>query len=416
MSFTPIGRTLSRRTPLNAAKGDPQTECRKPTVLVYTSNLLPVSETFVKEQLLALRRWRGVLVGLRQLNQLPLDGLDVRTLRQTHESLMVRARWKVCRNLGTVPSPVVDRLAKEHASLIHAHFGVEAVEAWPISKALRLPMLVSLHGYDININRDWWEEGHGGAGQRTYPRRLLELAARPQVHFIAVSDAVRRRAIAYGVPADKISLRHIGVDCKKFAPKGHSISQRARRVLFVGRLVEKKGCEYLINAFAKVQSIVADACLVIVGDGPLRNSLEQLAHRLSLTVEFRGALSSAQVQQEFHLARIFCLPSVTAKNGDAEGFGLVLLEAQASGVPVITSATGGATEGILHGQTGFAVAERDTQSLSTQLVKLLTDDALAEAFASAALIFVNEKFNLVERTEALEDLYAEWHARWPTTD
>jgi glucosyltransferase len=380
----------------------------KPTVLIYASNLLPISETFVKEQLLALRRWRGVLVGLRQLYQLSLDGLEVRTLRQAGETLIDRARWKLCKTIGTVPRSVVISLTKENASLIHAHFGVDGVEAWPICKALRLPMLVTLHGYDININREWWEEGHGGRRLRTYPQKLLELAARPEVHFIAVSDAIRKRAISFGIPIEKVSVEYVGVDCRTFTPRGLPISQRDRRVLFVGRLVEKKGCEYLLKAFAAVQTSVPSASLIIVGDGPLLDSLRRFSRQLNLNVSFRGAISSEHVQNEFDLARVFCLPSVTAHNGDAEGFGLVLLEAQASGVPVITSARGGATEGIRDGKTGIAVAERDTQTLTTQLIRLLTDDALAESFASAAPSFIRNKFDILKNTEALEDLYNRW--------
>ena len=268
-------------------------------------------------------------------------------------------------------------------------------------------MLVTLHGYDININREWWEAGHGGPALRNYPSRLLELAHHPRVHFIAVSDAIQRRAISYGIPAEKILVQYIGIDLRRFTPGGRPIVERIRRVLFVGRLVEKKGCEYLIRAFSKVQALVPDAQLVIVGDGPLRRTLEDLAGKLGIHADFRGVLSNDEVLKELQLARVFCLPSVTAENGDAEGLPIVLLEAQASGVPVVTSARGG-TEGIRDGLTGFIFPERDLDALAAQLIKLLANDAMATSIGAAGAPFVAEKFNLLSCTAALETSYDQY--------
>jgi glycosyltransferase involved in cell wall biosynthesis len=176
-------------------------------------------------------------------------------------------------------------------------------------------------------------------------------------------------------------------------------------VLFVGRLVEKKGCEYLIKAAALVTRIVPDARFVVVGDGALKDSLTILARKLGVQVEFRGALSSAQVQTELAEARVLCLPSVTAANGDAEGFGLILLEAQASGVPVVTSAKGGKDEGVRDGETGLTFDERDVDALARWLVKILTDDKIATSFALAGPKFVSQTFDIRLCTQALETLY-----------
>lgn len=375
------------------------------TVLVYASNLLPWSETFIKEQILALRRWRGVLIGMRRAHELSLDGMNVRTLRSEPPSFFDRLHWKLSRSLGTVPSSVINRLKNERPSLLHAHFGVEAVKAWPIAKALDLPMLVTLHGYDININPEWWEAGNGGTAMREYPKGLLALASYPQVTFVAVSDAIRERALSYGIPESKITVKYIGVDTSKFTPGGRPIIERSPRVLFVGRFAEKKGCEYLIRAFVKVEEVVPDARLILVGDGDLRERLQHLVRELGVSAEFLGALSATGVLQQLHLAQVLCLPSVTAANGDAEGFGMVLLEAQASGVPVVTSALGGASEGIQEGITGFSFKERDVGTLAAHLVCALTNDTIANALSLASPKFVAEHFCLARCTAALERLY-----------
>jgi glycosyltransferase involved in cell wall biosynthesis len=266
-------------------------------------------------------------------------------------------------------------------------------------------MLVTLHGYDINIRREWWENGKGGHYRRQYPKQLLEMANAANVRFVAVSEAIRRRAIEYGIPAKKVAVRYIGVDTAKFSPGSVPFPLRPCRVLFVGRLVEKKGTEYLIRAFAAVSQRVCAAELVIVGDGPLRLSLEALSESLELNVRFLGTLSSERIRQEMQGARVFCLPSVRARNGDAEGFGLALLEAQSCGLPVVTSASGGSTEGLLEAQTGFAFPEKDEYVLADLLTKMLQDERLCGELSINSVAFVRERFDLYSCTAAIEREY-----------
>jgi glycosyltransferase involved in cell wall biosynthesis len=182
---------------------------------------------------------------------------------------------------------------------------------------------------------------------------------------------------------------------------------RRRRILFIGRFVEKKGGEYLLRAYARLRNRVPDAELTMVGDGPLQKKLEQLAGELQIPVRFPGALGAVQVKREIDEARVLCLPSVTAGNGDAEGFGMVLLEAQACGVPVVTSARGGAEEGVIDGKTGFAFAERDVDTLSERLTRVLTDDDLALSMSEEARPFVKQRFDIRRCTRSLEQLYDE---------
>jgi glycosyltransferase involved in cell wall biosynthesis len=378
----------------------------KKTVLIYRKELLPLSETFIKEQILALKNWRAVLVGHRLVNQLPLDSLDVRIVGPQQRSNFANGLlWKARRALGIVPPGVTRGLNVENPQLIHAHFGMDALDAWPLARALNLPMLVTLHGYDINTHRDWWESGNAGILMRLYPRLLLRLARQPRVRFIAVSEALRQRAIEFGIPADKIAVNYIGIDTRKFVPGAVPIAKRPPHVLFVGRLVEKKGCQYLIEAMSAVQQAVPAVQLIVVGDGPLRHDLVRAAKTNGIRAIFRGALSSADVKRELDAVRIFCLPSATAKNGDAEGFGLVLLEAQASGVPVVTSALGGATEGIREGVTGYSFAEGDVAALARTLINLLKEDKILVKLAEQAPQFVSSEFDLACCTGRLEILY-----------
>jgi glycosyltransferase involved in cell wall biosynthesis len=377
----------------------------KKTVLIYRNEVLPLSETFIKEQILALRDWRAVLVGRRLLKQLPLENLDVRIVGPEHPTFPSRLLWKAGGMLGVVPTHIRRALEAERASLIHAHFGPDALDAWPLARALGLPMLVTLHGYDINIYREWWEAGNAGTDMRRYPRRLLQLARQPHVGFIAVSEAIRRRAIEFGIPDRKITVRYIGIDSTRFAPGAVPISQRAPRVLFVGRLVEKKGCRYLIEAMAEVRNALPAARLIVIGDGPLRLDLEQLARKRGVQADFRGVLSNVEVKRELDAARVFCLPSVTGENGDAEGLPISILEAQASGVPVVTSARGGVGEAVKDGVTGFVFPEHDVSALVSKLTTILAHNDVAEQIAAKCARFIATSFDIGLLTTKLEMSY-----------
>jgi glycosyltransferase involved in cell wall biosynthesis len=380
---------------------------RPRTVLVVRSDLLPYSETFVKEQVMACSRWRPVLVGLRRIDGLRVDDLEVRML-PVAKSLPARAYRGLLAKLHMTPVGVRRLLQSEPASLIHVHFGTDAVENWGWIESVHIPVLVTLHGYDINIDKQWWRAADKPRSQRRYPDMLLRMAANPLVHFVAVSEAIRARAIEWGLPEERISCRYIGVNLNLFRQAGLPVERRAPRIVFVGRMVEKKGGEYLIRAFAKVRQQLPTAELVMVGSGRLQGKLQSLASELNVPVTFTGVQSSEQIKEHLHSARAFCLPSITADNGDAEGLGIVLLEAQACGVPVVTSARGGADEGIVHGVSGYAFAEKDVDKLSEYLLRILQDDELAASMSAAAHRNVEEHFELGSCTQKLEDLYDTW--------
>jgi glycosyltransferase involved in cell wall biosynthesis len=381
----------------------------KHKVLVYKPDLLPYSETFIKEQVLAYRSWQGALVGHRRVpNGLPLNGVEIRLLLGDPPSRGEKWLWRLRRWIGVVSKAEIRQLEEENAQILHAHFGTVAVDIWPLARALGLPMMVTLHGYDINIRREWWENGHGGWRRRRYPKQLLALAREPHVHFIAVSEAIRRRAIDFGIPVEKITVCYIGVDTERFRPGGMPISQRPSRVLFVGRLIEKKGAAYLIEAFSDISRKIPDAELVIVGDGPLRQQLETQARATSARITFLGALNNDQIKLQLDQARIFCLPSITASNGDAEGLPIVILEALACGVPVVTSARGAVGEAVVNNESGFTFPERDIARLITLLTSLLTDNSLVERCSLNARQHIVSHFALTHKTELLEQIYERW--------
>src|SRR5262249_12837742 len=151
---------------------------------------------------------------------LPLDGIDVRLLNDGRETAISHGYARLLRRFNLPHPRWVRDLRRLGAELIHVHFGTEAVEFWPNARQLSVPLLVTLHGYDITVHKEDWEHGSAGAVKALYPRRLLAMANEPRIHFIAVSEAIKQSAIEFGIPAQRIFVQYIGVDCDLFKPAG----------------------------------------------------------------------------------------------------------------------------------------------------------------------------------------------------
>lgn len=150
-----------------------------------------------------------------------------------------------------------------------------------------------------------------------------------------------------------------------------------------------------------------DVQLEIVGDGPLRLSLERLTMKLGISqqVRFVGALPHDEIVVHMKKASIFCLPSVTAENGDAEGLPIVLLEASASIKPVVGTLHGGIPEAIRDGENGFLVPERDIDTLGKYLLILLKNRELRQKMGEEGQRLVKMNFDIKKQTQYLEEIY-----------
>lgn len=376
-------------------------------VAVFRNDVLALSETFIRAQVAGAQNWQVLLVGQRRVTHgLCLESVNVRLIPPATKLLSrLLEHLKFWLNQ---PIPRIEKALKAlEVQLVHVHFGIDATEIWPSVKAAGLPMLVTLHGYDINIHREWWEAGYGGTRKRAYPSRLLKMAQEESVRFVAVSNAIKQRAIEYGIPEDKITVAYIGVDTQQFKPGGEPLHQRRKRILFVGRMVEKKAPLLMIRAFSELREDLPDIELVMIGDGPLLEEAKRLADELGAPASFLGARSSAEVLAQIHEARVLCLPSVTAANGDAEGFGLVILEAQACGIPVVTSALGGADEGLINGVTGSAFRSGSIGELKIELRRWLEGNLEESHVSAIAPNFIAEKFDMRSCIAHLEEIYDE---------
>jgi glycosyltransferase involved in cell wall biosynthesis len=332
---------------------------------------------------------------MRAENSLPLE----------HETVLVYHKRILSRLLTRVPYPAFGvaprfhrRVAATHGEILHAHFATDATTALPLISYLNLPTVVTLHGYDVTVRDDTTRTKFAGS---------LYLRARPQLWkkahlFLCVSEFIRQRALQAGFPEEKLKVHYIGIDRKVFTPQR---GPREPLVVFVGRLVEKKGCSYLLQAMKKVQQQMPQARLAVIGFGPLRIPLEKMAGELGVRAEFLGRKSGSEVRSWFGRARVVCVPSVTAASGDSEGLPTVIMEANAIGVPVVGFRHAGIPEIVKHNETGLLYTERDADALATGLLRCLTDDAFWTAASEAGIKQVGDKFDLSTQTAKLEEVY-----------
>jgi colanic acid/amylovoran biosynthesis glycosyltransferase len=362
-----------------------------PSVLIFKETILPPSETFILAQMGALTRFSPHLAGLEPApKSLPLKEPAILLSRRASKAADLRA--KIYRRIAF--APLFHRRVRDlQPDLIHAHFASSGKAVLPLKKELRRPLIVTLHGgSDVPLHKP-------------YVGIYRDLGEKATL-FLCVSDFIRRQAIEAGYPAGKLVVHYIGIDRALFLPPTEAAATDS--ILFVGRLVEMKGCEYAIRAMRVVQARRPETEFTIIGDGPLRAGLEELAKQLHVQCRFLGAQSPAVVREMLGKSRLLCLPSVTTSDGHhAEGLGLVLVEAQAMGVPVVSTFHAGIPEAVADGITGTLVPERDSERLAAAILQLLEDCDLWQRYHLATQNYVDKKFDLRKQTALLEEIYAE---------
>lgn len=373
------------------------------TALIFRERLLAPSETFISEQAKRLSRYRPLMVGLRRANpslQYPQPEVLLRDGCRFQDRLVASFYRKF-----PIESNFVRCLRAANPSIIHAHFAIDAIQALPIAGKLEIPLVVSLHGFDVTSSDDALRVSRAGRHFLKHRERLFREAAA----FICVSRFIKDTAIKAGFPESRLHVHYTGIDCERF----HAIDvpRDPKLILFVGRLVEKKGCEFLLRAMALVQRHDPEAHLEIIGDGPLRSKLEAIASTLSLRVSFRGVQNPVEVSRCMARAQILCNPSVTASSGDKEGFGMVFAEAQAAGTPPVSFFHAAIPEVVKHRQTGLLCPEGDISALASCLRCLLDDSALWASMSRQSRDWVREQFDIVRQNERLELLYDDCVAR-----
>ena len=379
-------------------------------ILIYRTDLLPASETFIAAQAGALRRYSPWFAGLRcDPRSLPLDPTRVRTLTDKdhlRDKLLRRAylhhgfAHRFHRSLRAL-----------RPMLIHAHFAVDACVALALKQQLRVPLIVTLHGYDVTRSDEALSRTTLGRVHLSRKQTLMHDAAL----FICVSENIRLRALERGYPPEKLVVMRVGIELpqpmygdplQNLTPTGGARNSQPI-VLFVGRMVEKKGCIHLLRAMERVQASLPAAELVLLGDGPLREGLEREAHARLRNTAFVGMQPPCEVRRWMQQARVLAAPSIVAGDGDSEGLPTVLCEAQAMGLPIVSFLGPGVNEAVAANETALLVGPGDEQALGEAILRLLIDLPLHDSFAAAGRRRAADLFDIRRQTALLEEHYDE---------
>jgi colanic acid/amylovoran biosynthesis glycosyltransferase len=299
-------------------------------------------------------------------------------------------------------APSVARALRSHGTeVVHAHFGLNAALVLPYAERMGIPVVASFHGHDVGgLEPQNRSHGRYRRYQKLAPR-LFQYASK----LLCASSDLADQLLRNGAPANKVHVHHLGVDVHKFAPEDAK-ADRKLTVLMVGRLVEKKGTADGIQAFARLGNEFSHTRLEIIGDGPLRRDLERLTRHLKIShrVTFRGNQTSDEVLEAMRTAALLLTPSYLTSEGDRESGVIVIKEAGAVGLPTVSTYHGGIPEIIQDGVTGYMVQERDIQSLTSKMERVLASAALRSSMGVAARERIVRLFDSRQRNALLEDI------------
>jgi phosphatidylinositol alpha-1,6-mannosyltransferase len=304
--------------------------------------------------------------------------------------LALAAGWRTARTIAR----------RHRATIMHGHWvipgGVTAALAAP-----DLPLVVSLHGSDVYV------------AETFAPARLAARHTFRRAGFVtACSDDLAKRAIALGADPARIETVPYGVDVARFRP--NPAVRAARRdelgvddhvplCVAAGRLVRKKGFEYLIDALASVPGVV----VAIAGDGTLAGELQARARTAGVAerIRFLGNQTQDRVGEYLAAADMICVPSIRDDSGNVDGLPNVVLEALASAAPLITTAAGGIGAVADDSRTAIVVPERNAAAIAAAMVRLVSNPEMARQIGNAGRALVQERFGWERTAERLEAAY-----------
>lgn len=286
---------------------------------------------------------------------------------------------------------IIRLVKKERFDIIHIHWPFPHILFGVCAKtAGQVRLFTTFYGVEIR-----------------WLKQKFPFLSRPFSYFINKADTITAISTHTARELDTITRKKVAIVpfSAAIGPRRGTTSD-AKEVIFVGRLVERKGVRFLIEAFAHVKDAIPHR-LVIIGDGPERADLEQRTHNLNLEdrIIFTGRISDEELYRHYNQCSFIVLPAVYDAKGDIEGLGVVLIEAMSYSKPAIASNAGGITDIMTDGENGFLVPPRDVHALAKAIERLATDNEMRERMGVRAKQVVDGKFSWNRITSQLISLY-----------
>ena len=375
-----------------------------PTVASYCTTFLKPEMLHIYRQVSCLQRYDTFVICRERLHEERFPWAEVEIQPRVRKNFLRRFWLKYVKR----EAPIVYRgeygviqriLERRGADLLHVYFGHTGVHLLPFMLRTALPCVVSFHGMDIQERAD--RPGYVEALQGML--RFLPLV-------LARSHSLKDRLIALGCPAEKIRINRTGIPLHAFPTVEREFPADGRwRFVQACRLIEKKGLDVALRAFAAFCEKFPLATFTIAGEGPLRGGLEKLVESLGIgsQVQFVGFLSEPQLCALYHASHAFLHPSQMTEDQNQEGIPNSMLEAMATGLPVLATYHGGIPEAITDNESGLLVEERDGDRLLDNLHRLAGEPGLWQRIGAAAATQVRENFEHTAQIARLEAIYDE---------
>ena len=340
-------------------------------------NLIQKIQRPIYKPVSKIRRWIKIIL-------LVLIRTDVKDALKILISLNIDQIYKIIPFLG------------KRLDVIYCHFGPTANEYLFLKDIFKIPYVTKFYGYDVSsyIKQQ---------GKDVYK----ELFKKGDL-FLSIGNNMKDRLIQLGCPKDKIIIHHMGIDVEKFKFNSQRLHHNGKiNILTIARLVEKKGLWYSIEAVARTIKKYPNIEYKIIGDGPCKNELQRYISNLGVNGRIRlvGKKNSLEVSAFMREADIFLLSSITATDGDMEGIPVSLMEAQAVGLPTLSTYHSGIPEVVKDGKSGFLVPEKNIEALSEKLIHLIEHPEKWPKLGRNGRSLVEEKFNIVQLNKKLEEIY-----------
>lgn len=375
-----------------------------PVVASYCATFLKPEMLHIYRQITALDRVRPIVITRKREHpeRFPFDALTVVPKPATH--FLRRIWFRQLRDAPWLISPgetarLLRVLESAHARLIHIYFGHIAVHLRPLIERWNRPSVVSFHGADVMVDLH----------KPAYRAAALQMLSAVRMVLVR-SESLRRALVALGCSDDKIRLQRTGIPLDEAPYRARAWpADGAWRFVQACRLIDKKGLETSLRAFASFARAYPHSHFTIAGDGPLLGQLQASVRALEIAdrVTFAGFVSQSELRTIYYRSHLFLHPSETGADGNQEGVPNSMLEAMASGLPVFATAHGGIPEAIQHGVSGVLVAQGDAEALGLELLSAATEPEKLTALAQHGAQAVAEKFEQRAQARRLEDLYFE---------
>jgi colanic acid/amylovoran biosynthesis glycosyltransferase len=373
-------------------------------VASYCSSFLKSEMLHIYRQVKALRGVDTFVVTKEIQNAERFPFADIEVIPKRRTNLLVHGWLKFVERRPPIvyrgEYQTLDSLLERHgADLMHIYFGHTGVHLLPFIQQWDKPCVVSFHGADVAHKQDI----------KDYPAKLrLLFDAVPLV--LARSQSLAERLIHLGCPSEKLRINRTGIPLNDFPFVDRQPPRDGKwRVVQACRLIPKKGVATSLRAFAIFKKDNPKAEFFIAGKGPLQPELEMLAGGLGILrdVHFVGFLSQRRLLDLYASSHLFLHPSEISANQDQEGVPNSVLEAMATGLPVVATRHGGIPEAVDHGRTGLLVAEEDHVGLANAMQEIIHSPDLLRQMGARAHAIVVDRFEQDVQIDHLESFYEE---------